>query len=354
MARFIKDRSESTGKAPGSLIFIGRKKMDKPIIHVMDYNADYLDEFTVESIEEVKPYLEKNSVTWINIFGIHDTELIHKVGKIFNINNLFLEDMMDTDQMPKYDDGYGYDGFIMKMLEYDAIESQIHTDQISLILGKNYVLTLQEMTAQAFNPVRDRIRNHKGRVRLNDNDYLMYALMDTLADQYLNIVVQLAQKVEEMESQLFDESKKDLSQRIYRNKTELSYLRKNIRPLKDIMFQVMKSEHTFFTESTRTYLTDLNDIVNQVNESIELYNNMVSDQLNIHNTVVNNKMNEVMKVLTIFASIFIPLTFIAGVYGMNFEYIPELQYRNGYFVFWGCIIVIGLLLVYYFKRKNWL
>ncbi|MEA1886189.1 MAG: magnesium/cobalt transporter CorA [Bacteroidota bacterium] len=354
MARFIKDRSPATGKAPGSLVLIGRQKMEKPQIRIMDYSPDHMNESELESIKECEPFLKTNSVSWINVFGIHEMEMMHDIGNIFGIDNLLLEDILNTDQMPKYVSGEKYDAFILKMLDYDSSSNKISAEQLTLILGKKFILTLQERPGDVFNPVRERIRNHKGRVRLNNNDYLAYALMDIISDNYLSIIETLGRQIEELESRIFSDDNKDIAEDIYKYKIELSYLRKNIRPFKEGIMNLFKNENSFFSPDTLNYMLDMKESIIHATESVELYNNLVSDQLNTHNTLVNNKMNQVMKVLTIFASIFIPLTFIAGVYGMNFRYIPELELKSGYFLFWFLIIIIVISLVLFFKKKKWL
>jgi magnesium transporter len=354
MARFIKDRSPAAGKAPGSLVLIGRQKMEKPQIRIMDYSADHMNESELESIKDCEPFLKTDSVSWINVFGIHEMEMIQDAGNIFGLDNLMLEDILNTDQMPKYVAGENYDAFILKMLDYDPDSNRIRAEQLTLILGENFILTLQERKGDVFNPIRERIRNHKGRVRLNNNDYLAYALMDIISDNYLSIIESLGRQIEDLEERIFSENNKDIAQNIYSYKIELSYLRKNIRPFKEGMMNLLKNEDSFFSPDTLNFMADLNESVTHANDSIELYSSLVSDQLNTHNTLVNNKMNQVMKVLTIFASIFIPLTFIAGVYGMNFRYIPELELKSGYFLFWILIIIIGISFIIFFKKKKWL
>jgi magnesium transporter len=354
MARFIKDRSSAAGKAPGSLVLIGRQKMEKPQIRIMDYSADHMNESELESIKDCEPFLKTDSVSWINVFGIHEMEMIQDAGNIFGLDNLMLEDILNTDQMPKYVAGENYDAFILKMLDYDPDSNRIRAEQLTLILGENFILTLQERKGDVFNPIRERIRNHKGRVRLNNNDYLAYALMDIISDNYLSIIESLGRQIEDLEERIFSENNKDIAQNIYSYKIELSYLRKNIRPFKEGMMNLLKNEDSFFSPDTLNFMADLNESVTHANDSIELYSSLVSDQLNTHNTLVNNKMNQVMKVLTIFASIFIPLTFIAGVYGMNFRYIPELELKSGYFLFWILIIIIGISFIIFFKKKKWL
>lgn len=354
MARFIKDRSASKGTAPGSLIFIGQQKMDKPAIHLIEYDENGLEERDLEFVDDFLPSLKNNKVSWLNIYGIHDTEMIEKIGNLLKINSLFLEDLLNTDQQPVYEDSPDYDGFILKMLRYDMNKKVIHSEQLTMVLGQNYVLTLQEQAGDVFEPVRERIRMSNRRKRLNDNDYLMYALMDTVIDNYLAIVEAVGREVEDMSLKVFQEDNKELTREIFNYKMETNFLRKQIRPVREIMLQVLRSPDTFFQEKNVQYLRDLNDLVIQATDAIELYSNMVSDHLNIYNTNVSNRMNEVMKVLTIFASVFIPLTFFAGIYGMNFDNIPELRLKYGYFYFWGFILVLGGLLFWYFRRKKWL
>lgn len=354
MARFIKDRSAATGKAPGSLIFIGEQKMDQPVIQMIEYDENDFEERELSDLNDIIPSIKNKKVSWINIYGIHDVNMIARLGEILELRSLFLEDLLNTDQQPIYEDGPTYDGFILKMLDYDIEKKSIESEQITMVLGESFVLTLQEQRGDLFNPVRSRIKQADRRKLLNDNDYLMYALLDTIIDNYLAIVEAVGREIEDISLKIFTQKNSDLTKEIFHYKMETNYLRKQIRPVKEIMFQTMRSRGTFFQEINEQYLRDLNDLVDQATDAIELYSNMVSDHLNIYNTNMNNKMNEVMKVLTIFASIFIPLTFIAGVYGMNFEYIPELTLKYGYFYFWGVILFVGALLLWYFKRKRWL
>lgn len=354
MARFLKDRIKAKGQAPGSLIFIGNRKMDNPIIQIMQYDSRNLAEKELGSVDEIFSEMKPGHVNWINIYGIHDLDMIKKIGEQLNISNLFLEDMLNTDQPPKFEDGEDFDGFILKMLYLGEKKKRIHAEQISIILGENYVLTLQEKVGDVFAPVRERVRKNKGRVRLNENDYLAYALMDTIMDNYILLIENLGRKVEELEDRIFLNPGKKIVEEIYRYKLELNFLRKSIRPFREHLGLLLKTENSWFQVKTKPYLKDLYDLVVQATDAIELYNSLVSDQLNIYNANAGNDMNQIMKVLTIFASIFIPLTFIAGIYGMNFEYIPELKYKYAYAFFWGVILLVAGGLLYFFKRKKWL
>ena len=335
-------------------MLIGTQKMEHPIIQLMDFDTDNLTEKELGSIDEAVDYIQTDQMSWINIYGIHDPELMQKIADIFQLHPIFMEDIMDTDQLPRYEDGDTYEGFILKMLTYDEKLRLISAEQISIILGEKFVLTLQEQPGDVFNPIRERVRNTLKRSRLIDSDYFVYALLDTIVDNYIVIIETLGRHVEAQEEQLFSDPDKSIVQEIYKLKTELSFLRKSVRPVREMMGHLMRSEHTLFKDKYITFLKDLNDMVQQATDAIELYSGMISDHLNIYHTVVSNRTNEVMKVLTIFASTFIPLTFLAGIYGMNFEYFPELKFHYSYPIFWIIVILVGGGLLIYFKRKKWL
>ena len=354
MARFIKDRTAARGQRPGSLVLIGSRKMDHPVIQLMEFDADTLVDKELASIEEARECLTSEAMSWINIWGIHDLEMMQQLADIFQLHPILMEDILNTDQTPRYADEVQYEGFILKMLKYDETARVISAEQISIILGKNYVLTLQEQRGDVFNPVRERIRNTTKRSRLIDSDYFAYALLDTIVDNYIILIETIGRQIESLEEKLFTNPDKSMVQEIYKFKNEVSFLRKSVRPVREMMGHLMRSEHTLFQDKYLTFLKDLVDMVQQATDAIELYNGMISDQLNIYHTVVSNRTNEVMKVLTIFASIFIPLTFLAGIYGMNFEYIPELTFRYSYLIFWIVVILVGVGLLIYFKRKRWL
>ena len=354
MARFLKDRSKAKGAAPGSLVLIGRQKMEQSIIQFMRYSPESLLEEEVSNTQEAIEKFEPKAINWINIYGIHDLQMIDTIGHQFKLPGLLLEDILNTDQSPKYDNGETYNAFILKMLSQEDDSNRIHAEQITIVLGKNYVLTLQERRGDLFAPVRDRIRKGKGRIRYSGNDYLAYILMDTILDNYLLLVEKIGSQVEDLEDRLFKDMDTKIVEEIYQYKTELNYLRKAVRPVRDFLVLLNRTEDSYIQESNRQFLRDLQDLSMQCTDSIELYNSLVSDQLNIYNSNMSNKMNDVMKTLTIFASVFIPLTFVAGIYGMNFAYMPELKFKYSYLIFWIAILIIAGGLFVYFKRKKWL
>lgn len=354
MARFLKDRTPSKGMVPGSLVLIGKQKMEKPIVQFKRIEKDDLRDVEVSNIREAIDQFNPDAVNWINIYGIHDIDLIQSLGTEFELPSLLLEDMLNTDQQPKYDNGETYDAFIMKMLHQVEKSNRIYAEQVTIILRTDCVITVQERKGDVFEPVRERIRKNKGRIRSHGNDYLAYALMDTIVDNYMFLIENIGSKVEELEERLFQEMDTHIVEEIYQYKMELNYLRKSIRPVRDFLVVLNKAEDSYIQERNQQFLNDLHDLTVQCSDAIELYNSLVSDQLNIYNSNMSNKMNEVMKTLTIFASIFIPLTFIAGIYGMNFKYMPELEFRYSYFILWGIILFLAGALLVYFKRKKWL
>ena len=354
MARFLKSRKSSHGASPGSLIFIGNKKMEKSEIHLMIYNKDSLTEKQVNSIEEIPEITSDDTVIWVNIYGLQDTDLIAATGERFNIPTLELEDILNTDQRPKISENENNLTIFLKVLEYKKEEARVLSDHISVVIGNNYVITFQERVAQYFEPVRERLRIGRGRIRQSGPDYLAYALIDTLVDGYIHTVESVGTSIEAMEDEVLTQLQKDTMLRIYRLKNNISFIRKNIWPLKEIMIYLNKTESKLVRKKTLTFLKDLQDLTTQALEAVEIYYNMSNDYLNIYHTNVGTRTNDVMKVLTIFASIFIPLTFIAGVYGTNFDNLPELHYKYSYFIMWGIMLVVAIIMLLYFKRKDWL
>jgi len=354
MARFLKNRRKSHGEAPGSLIFIGNQKMERARIRVIQYNKLNLVEKELDKIEDAISFIKKDYITWINIDGLHDIEIMEKLEKRFKLSSLALEDILNTDQRPKFLEDENNAIIILKAFSYDKDSATLHSEQISFILGNDYLITLQERVGDFFEPVRERIRKNMGKIRISGPDYLCYALFDTLVDSYIVNIEALGGIIEKQEETILKGTGKKIIEDIYRHKTEMSYMRKSVRPVKEIMTHLMKSDSRFIHRKTYAFLHDLDDLVTQSLEAIEIYYTMVSDQLTVYHTNISNRVNDVMKVLTIFASIFIPLTFIAGVYGTNFDYLPELHLRWAYFAMLGIMLCTAVVMLVYFKRKKWL
>jgi magnesium transporter len=354
MARFIKSRKKSHGTMPGSLIFIGNRKMDMSEIHLILYNREKYEETKVKGMDEIPENIPEGSVLWVNIYGLQDTSLMEKAGERFSIPSLELEDIMNTDQRPKMTENDKNLTFFMKVLDYHENSDRVTGDQISIVLKENTVVTFQEMRGHYFDPIRERIRSGRGRIRYSGADYLAYALIDTLVDGYIHSIESLGSGIEEMENEVLHNSQKSTLEKIYRFKSNLGFIRKSIFPLKEMMLYLTKTESVLIQKKTFSFLKDLYDLATQAFEAVEIYHNITNDYLNIYHSNLAIRTNEVMKVLTIFASIFIPLTFIAGVYGTNFDFLPELHFRYSYFVMWGVMVTIAIIMLFYFKRKKWL
>ncbi len=353
MARFLNDRKKVTGKIPGSLIHLGSKKIEKPLIRLINFANDKLIDNQPETLEECLPYLAEGTISWISVYGLHDAELIKKLGELFDIHSILLEDMLNTDQRPKITETDKLLIIILKILDFDEKTKELSSNQISMILDDSFLITLQEKEGHYFDSIRERIHKGTGRVRRKGADYLTYALLDTIVDSYLVNIEMLGDIIEKTESRIFLPKQKDLIQEIYRHKTEINFLRKNIRPVKEIVHQLIENESGFVADENLKYFHDLNDLIMQASETIEIYQLMLNDQMNIYHANLDLKANEIMKVLTIFSAFFIPLTFVAGVYGTNFEYLPEIKLRFGYLYFWILLVAITISLTIYFKKRRW-
>jgi magnesium transporter len=355
MPRFIKRVSKKVGLVPGALVHVGKRKIEKVRIRIIDYDESQLQEQEFKVIEDCFPFKEKPTLTWINIDGLHQPEVVEKIGKCFDVHPLVLEDVMNTEQRPKVEDFDNYLFIVSKMLHYDEEKREITSEQLSLILGSNFVISFQERVGDVFNPVRERIRNAKGRIRRAGADYLAYALMDAVVDNYFVVLEKLGEQIEDMEEELVTNPTPETLQRIHNLKREMIFLRKSVWPLREVVSRLERGESPIIMEATGVYLRDVYDHTIQVVEAIETYRDMLSGMLDVYLSSVSNRMNQVMKVLTIIATIFIPLTFVAGIYGMNFEYMPELKWHWFYpKAFWLVMLsIVGVMLVY-FRRKRWL
>jgi magnesium transporter len=353
MPRLIKKMSKKTGLPPGALVHIGEKRVEKVKITIVDYDETHFQEKEAKTIEECLALKDKPTVMWINVDGLHQVEILEQLGDCLGVHPLVLEDILNTGQRPKIEDFGDYIFVVLKML-YDDKSNGIATEQISLILGPNFVVSFQEREGDVFNPIRERIRRVRGRIRKMGADYLAYTLLDSIVDSYFIVLEKLGEKIELLEEELVTNPTTETLQTIHDLKTEMVFLRKSVWPLREIISGLERGESALIQESTGIYLKDVYDHTIQVIDTVETFRDMVSGMLDIYLSSVSNRMNEVMKVLTIIATIFIPLTFIAGIYGMNFQYMPELGWRWGYLMVWLVMLVIGALMLVYFRRRRWL
>jgi len=354
MSRFFKKMSKTIGLSPGTPVHIGEKRTEKTKIAIIDYDQEDFQEKQVEEVEECFPFKDKPTVTWINIDGIHQIDIIKKIGGYFNLHPLILEDIVNTGQRPKMEDFENYIFIVLKMVCYDEQHNEVRIEQVSLIIGSNFVISFQEQEGDVFNQIRERIRSGKGRIRKMKADYLAYSLIDAIVDGYFIILERFGERIESMDEALVTNPTPETLHTIHNLKRELIFLRKSVWPLREVINSMERAEASLINESTIIYLRDVYDHTIQVIDTVETFRDMVSGMVDMYLSSISNKMNEVMKVLTIIATIFIPLTFFAGIYGMNFRFMPELTWRWAYPAVWGVMVAIATAMLVYFKRKKWL
>lgn len=348
-------RSNKVGLPPGTLIHIGEKGTAEPKVTVIDYDEATFQEREVKTVEECFPFRDKPTVTWINVDAVHQIEIIEKLGHCFGFHPLVLEDILNTVQRPKMEIYGDYIYIVLKMLHGGDPNHPIEVEQVSLILGSNFVISFQEgKEGDVFNPVRERVRSGKGLIRKMGPDYLAYSLLDTIVDNYFLILERLGEAVELLEEELMTHPDHRTLQEIQKFRNEMISVRRAVWPLREVVSSLERRESPLIKETTEIYLRDVYDHTVQVMDALETYREMLSGMLDIYLSSISNRLNSVMKVLTIIATIFMPLTFIAGIYGMNFKYMPELEWRWGYPAIWLMIAGIGISMLIYFKRKKWL
>jgi magnesium transporter len=353
MAKSFKIISTKKGLSPGTVVYIGEEKTTEVKISVIDYNEHEFVKREGVKAKDCFPFKDKNSITWINVDGVHNTDIIEKIGEYFDLHPLVMEDIGNTTQRPKVEDFENCIFVILKMLYYDDEKEKIKVEQVSLVLGKNFVISFQEMEGDVFDPVRERIEKGKGRIRKMGSDYLLYSLIDALVDNYFSVLEAMGDKIEELEEDIVEGAASESLQDVHNLKKDMILLRRSVWPLREVINSFTREKTTIVSGNVIIYFRDVYDHTIQVIETIETFRDMLSGLHDTYLSSISNKMNEIMKVLTMFASIFIPLTFIAGIYGMNFHFMPELSWRWGYFAVWGIILFVGGAMLFYFKRKKW-
>jgi len=354
MTESLSSVAKKAGLPPGTLIHVGETRETETTISVIDYNLEKMEETTIDSVEQILPYLEKETITWINIEGLGNIELIEGLGKHFGIHPLVLEDILNTHQRPKLEEYDDYLYLVLKGLTLAPGALAIEHEQISLLLMDRFVFTFKEKRDDLFQPIRTRLRNSKGFFRSMGADYLAYVILDTIVDDYFALQDSLDEIIDSVDEELLSNPGPDTLGRIQGIKRELIYQRRAIAPLRELLNALLRSESPLVLDKTKIYLRDVHDHILRVSEASESQRDLVSSQFDIYMSSLSNRMNEVMKVLTVFASIFIPLTFIAGIYGMNFHYMPELEIRWAYPALWTVFVLIVIALLLYFKKKKWL
>ena len=357
MRKNHRTRIAKTGLPPGSLVHVGEKHTGEPLLSLMIYNDQGVKEKTLTGIEELRSNLQEQAagVTWLHIEGLHDIRLMEQMGDLYRLHPLTLEDILYTDQRPKMEDFGNYIYIVLKDFSLPPdMGGQLLPEQISVIFGPHFLISFQEKQNPLMEPIRERIRSARGRIRKAGADYLAYTIIDAIVDQYFILLEKLGESIESLEDQLVTQPGRDTLHAIQSIKREMLYLRKSVWPLREAVSALQRTDSPLMDTATDLYLKDVYDHTIQIIDTVETYRDMLSGMLDIYLSSVSNRLNEVMKVLTIIATIFMPLTFLAGVYGMNFKYMPELEWHWGYFMVWGIMISVALSMIRYFKRKKWL
>ena len=353
MSRYTRKKKEDIGLSPYALIFRGQKRAESITITAMDFDQEEVREFGIERTEKISALLGKANLSWLNIDGLHDEKRIEEIGALVGIPFHILSDILNPSLRPKvqeFDNGV----FItLKMLQFKEESRAISVENLSLILTQGCLLSFQEQKGDVFNPVRERIRKHKNKIRTSGVDYLAFALLDVVVDNYIYIIGLLGEKIENLEDKMTDEPRKELLDEINDYKKELNLLRKNIKPAREMILSLVKLESEILQEENRFHFRELQDNITEAGELSDSYREILYDQLNIYHTVMSTRLNDIMRTLTIFSVMFIPLTFIVGVYGTNFDYVPELHWQNGYFIMWVVMVVVAIVMFLLFRRKKW-
>jgi magnesium transporter len=342
--------SSKIGKHPGSLIYVGKFAAKNTHIQIIEYNKTDIQEEVVTDVQALKNTDSK--VTWLNVCGLANTEIIQRIGDVFKIHPLTLEDVLNTQQRPMFEEFEDYMFVSLKMIQYE--NQKIITEHISLVLGEGYVISFQETKGDIWDFIRTRLRDNKGKIRGEKSDYLLYRLLDAVVEHYFLVIEKLSDDIEQLEERVVKKSDIDTMNVIRKTKKQLAYLKRAVWPLREVINSIIRSESTLIQSDRATYFRDIHTHCIQVADTVETLRENISGIMDMYMSVINTRMNEIMKTLTIFAAIFIPLTFFAGVYGMNFTNFPELDWEYAYPAFWiGCLaVVLGMYV--YFKKMKWM
>jgi magnesium transporter len=347
-------RYHRPGTAPATLVAPPEQAGHKPVIKLIEYDAHSLEEHEVENVEEVFECLENHRISWIDISGLGDVELFRRLGQHFQFHPLALEDALSPGQRPKVDE---YQGqlFILLQMAYEDKEEELVFEQVSLLLGKEYLVTIQEMPGRdVFDPVRQRLRGAGGNARFMKSDYLAYALVDAVIDHYFPIVESLGESIEEMQESVLERPTRKRLLEVHEFRKALLQLRRAVWPTRDVLARLWRDETGLISDRTKPFLRDCYDNAISIIDLMETYRDAVRDIMDLYISTLSMRTNEVMRVLAVITCIFAPLTFIVGVYGMNFEFMPELKWQHGYLSVWLTIIAVSIGMIMYFKLKKWL
>ena len=353
MARFIKKKKEEIGLSPYALVFRGQKKIERTSVSVISFDAENINEYDVKNIPKLADLKNQEKISWINLYGLHDADQMEELAKVFDVPANIFSDIMNPSLRPKmqeFDNGI----FItLKMLRYSENDDQLVADNLSLLLLNKVIISFQEQPSKTFDAIRERIRKHKYKIRNSGADYLTFALLDVVVDNYIYVIGLLGDKIENLEDRITAEAKSELLDEINFYKKEMNFIRKSIKPAKELILNLSKLESDYIAKANRIHYRELQDNINEASELSDSYREILYDQLTIYHTTMSTKLNDIMRILTVFSVVFIPLTFIVGIYGTNFKFIPELEWEYGYFAMWGVMIILTVIMLWFFKRKKW-
>jgi magnesium transporter len=354
MARFIAKLKSEIGESPYELRYRGRQTSEPVLMRVIDYNKNSLKEATLKEFVEINGYKNTETVTWLNVDGLNDSDLVKQIGEVFKLDRMILSDVMNVSSRAKVQEYEECLYASVKMIQLNEDTKEINIENLSLVILNRLLISFQERKGDVFEPVRERIRKQKPKIISSKTDYLAFALLDVVIDNYIYILSVLGEQIENLEDELIEDPSRDMLERISDLKREISFMRRNIGPAREMILAMGKIDSEFIDDdNTSVHWRELQDNITLAIETVDGYRDMLTDMMNIYHTTVSTKLNDVMKFLTVFSVVFIPITFIAGIYGTNFEYIPELRYENGYFVMWGVILLVAGGMITYFKIKKW-
>lgn len=353
MSRYIEKKKEDIGLSPYALVFRGQKKTDKMVLRAMDFDLQDVAELEVSTTKELLALKKSKKLTWLNIDGLDNVALLETLAREFKIENNILSDIMNPALRPKmqeFDNGM----FVtIKMLQYKENDDTLTVENLALIIEDNMLISFQEQPGLVFEPIRERIRKHKNKIRTSGSDYLAFALLDVVVDNYIYVIGMLGEKIENLEEEMTNNPRKELLDNINLLKRELNFIRKSIKPAREMILNLIKIESEYIQEENHIHFRELQDNINEASDLTDSYREILYDQLNIYHSSMSTKLNEIMRVLTIISVIFIPITFIVGVYGTNFVNVPELHWQHGYFIMWAVMLLTILGMLWFFKRKKW-
>ena len=352
--KIFRSRGKTPGLAPGSLVYSGEQKVATPRVTMIDYDENRVIEKELLRVDDCISFRDSNSVTWINVDSVTQPGLLENFGRVMGFHALMLEDILNTDQRPKFEDYGNYIYIVVKMLDYDSKKNEIEIEQLSLILGQNYVISFQERPGDFFDPLRERIRKSLGRIRKLGADYLAYAILDIIIDHYFVVLEKLGEKIEQLEDMVITNPAPDTVRSVHAVKREMIFVRKSVWPLREVVTNMQRSESALVHESNAAYFRDLHDHIMQVTDGVDTFRDLLNGMLDSYYSTITTRTNSVMKVLTLFSAIFMPLTFITGIFGMNFRNFPELDWHYGFQGSMILMITVIVFMVGIFKWKKWL